>query len=253
MGFYERVSGSRMHSCYIRPGGVSQDIPSGLLEDIYQFSIQYESRLDEVEELLTYNSIWRQRLIGIGRVTKQQALNLGFSGIMLRGSGTSWDLRKMQPYEIYNILEFEIPLGKEGDCYDRYLIRVEEMRQSLSIILQCLNKIPSGLVKGDNLKIAQPGRKNLKNSMESLIEHFKFFTQGYTVPKGGSYMGIEAPKGEFGVFIVSSGNNKPYRCKIKAPGFFHLQSLNLMSKYHLLADAVTIIGTQDIVFGEVDR
>jgi NADH dehydrogenase (ubiquinone) Fe-S protein 2 len=189
----------------------------------------------------------------VGRVTKQQAENLGFSGVMLRGSGTSWDLRKMQPYEIYNILDFEIPLGKEGDCYDRYLIRVEEMRQSIYIILQCLNKASLGLVKVDSFKIIQPHSKNLKNSMESLIEHFKFFTQGYRVPKGGSYMGVEAPKGEFGIFIISSGNNKPYRCKIKAPGFLHLQSLNLMSKYHLLADTVTIIGTQDIVFGEVDR
>jgi NADH:ubiquinone oxidoreductase subunit D len=253
MEFYERVSGARMHSCYIRPGGVIQDIPIDLLEDIYQFCIQYCDRLDEIEELLTYNSIWRQRLIGVGKVTKQQALNRGFSGVMLRGSGVAWDLRKTQPYEIYNTLDFKIPLGKEGDCYDRYLIRVEEMRQSVSIILQCLNRIPSGLVKVSKLKIIQPTRKNLKNSMESLIEHFKFFTQGYNVPKGDSYVGVEAPKGEFGVFIISCGNNKPYRCKIKAPGFLHLQGLNLMSKYHLLADAVTVIGTQDIVFGEVDR
>jgi NADH dehydrogenase I D subunit len=253
MGFYERVSGARMHAAYIRPGGISQDIPVSLLADIHKFTAQFGNRIDEIEELLTYNRIWRDRLINIGNVSKQQALNMGFSGVMLRSSGIPWDLRKSEPYEVYDDLDFKIPIGKRGDCYDRYILRIEEMRQSLNIIDQCLNKMPLGNIKTSNLKITAPSRSNSKKFMESLIHHFKFFSQGYIVPKGDTYLGIEAPKGEFGLYLVSQGSNKPYRCKIKAPGFLHLQGMDFMSRDHLLADVVTIIGTQDIVFGEVDR
>jgi NADH dehydrogenase I D subunit len=253
MGFYERVSGARMHAAYIRPGGVSQDLPLNLLDDIYIFANSFPSRIDEIEELLTTNRIWKQRLVDVGVVTKQDALTWGFSGVMLRGSGIFWDLRKMQPYEIYNTLDFKIPVGSKGDCYDRYLIRIEEMRQSIHIILQCLSKIPSGLVKTDDKKITPPSRKNMKMSMEALIHHFKLYSEGFYVMNDNCYVGVEAPKGEFGVFLVSDGSNRPYRCKIKAPGFAHLQGINFMSKGHYLADVVAIIGTQDIVFGEVDR
>ena len=253
MEFYERVSGARLHSSYIRPGGVAQDIPSGLLDDIYTFSEQFATRLDEVEELLTNNRIWKQRLVDIGVVSAKDALNWGFSGVMLRGSGILWDLRKTQPYEIYDRLEFDIPVGTNGDCYDRYLIRVEEMRQSVRIINQCINQMPEGPIKVDDNKISPPARSNMKQSMESLIHHFKLFTEGFVVPAGETYTAVEAPKGEFGVYLVSNGTNKPYRCKIKAPGFGHLQALDFMSKGHMVADVVTIIGTQDIVFGEVDR
>ena len=253
MEFYERVSGARMHAAYIRPGGVSQDLPKGLLYDIFLFCKQFGSRLDEMEELLTNNRIWRQRLISIGVVTKQNALKWGFSGVLVRGSGIYWDLRKHQPYDIYHLVNFEIPVGKNGDCYDRYLIRIEEMRQSLSIIEQCLNKIPIGVVKLDNQKITPPTRNQMKHSMESLIHHFKLYSEGFYVPPGEAYTAVEAPKGEFGVYLVSDGSNQPYRCKIKAPGFSHLQGLNFMTQGHLLADVVTVIGTQDIVFGEVDR
>lgn len=251
--FYERVSGARMHANYIRPGGVNQDLPLGLLEDIYKFSYQFSSRIDEIEELLTFNRIWKQRLIDIGVVTKEQALNWGFTGVLLRGSGIPWDLRKVQPYEIYSLLDFEIPLGSNGDCYDRYLVRIGEMRQSLSIILQCINKMPEGPVKLSDKKITPPSRMDIKTSMESLIHHFKLYSKGFNVPAGEIYISTEAPKGEFGVFLVADGSNKPYRCKIKAPGFAHLQGLDFMSRGHMLADVVTIIGTQDIVFGEIDR
>jgi NADH dehydrogenase (ubiquinone) Fe-S protein 2 len=253
MSFYERVSGARMHATYIRPGGVSQDIPIGLLDDIYLFCKNFSSRLDEIEELLTNNRIWKQRLVNIGIVSREDALNWGFSGVMLRGSGILWDLRKTQPYEVYKELDFYIPIGSTGDCYDRYLIRVEEMRQSLFIIFQCLNKIPAGLIKTDDRKICPPIRQKMKSSMESLIHHFKLYTEGFSPNIGKTYTGVEAPKGEFGVFLVSNGTNRPYRCKIKAPGFHHLQGLAFMAPGHLLADVVTIIGTQDIVFGEVDR
>ncbi len=253
MEFYERVCGARMHAAYIRPGGVAIDLPIGLCNDIYQWSQQFASRIDEIEELLTNNRIWKQRLVDIGVVTAAQALTWGFSGVMLRGSGINWDLRKTQPYEIYDKLEFDIPLGNKGDCFDRYCIRVEEMRQSLRIIIQCLNKMPNGPVKVDDLKITPPTRHNMKNSMEALIHHFKLYSEGYHVPEGETYTAIEAPKGEFGVYLISNGTNKPYRCKIKAPGFAHLQGLDFMSKGHMIADVVTIIGTQDIVFGEVDR
>jgi len=251
--FYERVSGARIHAAYIRPGGVSLDIPIGLLEDIHQFACQFGTRLDEIEELLTDNRIWKQRLVDIGVVSFQDALNWGFSGVILRGSGVLWDRRKTQPYEVYNDLDFQIPVGTNGDCYDRYLIRVEEIRQSLNIINQCLSLIPEGEIKVDDKKVTPPSRLNLKNSIESLIHHFKYYSEGIVVPAGETFTITEAPKGEFGVFLVSNGTNKPYRCKIRAPGFFHLQGLDFISKGHIVADVVTIIGTQDIVFGEVDR
>ena len=253
MEFYERVSGARMHAAYFRPGGVSMDIPKGLLNDIYIFIKQFSLRIDEIEELLTENRIWKQRLVDVGTVSLKDALDWGFSGVMLRGSGIKWDLRKTQPYDKYKDFNFSIPVGINGDCYDRYLIRILEMRESLKIIEQCLNSIGVGIYKTPDNKITPPSRTDLKTSMESLTHHFKIFTQGFIVEKKETYMASEAPKGEFGVFILSDGSNRPYRCKIKSPGFSHLQSLDYMSKQHLLADVVTIIGTQDIVFGEVDR
>jgi NADH dehydrogenase I D subunit len=253
MEFYERVSGARMHAAYIRPGGVSQDIPIGLLEDIYIFISKFSSRIDEFEELLTENRIWKQRLVNVGVVNYQEALNWSFSGVLLRGSGISWDLRKNQPYEVYDKLDFDIPIGKNGDCYDRYLIRINEMRQSIHIINQCINQIPNGLVKTNDYKLFPPVRSSMKESMEALIHHFKLYSEGFSVPANETYVATEAPKGEFGVFLVSNNTNKPYRCYIRAPGFVHLQGLNFMSKGHMIADVVTIIGTQDIVFGEIDR
>ena len=253
MEFYERVSGARMHAAYFRPGGVHTDLPVGILNDIYLFIQQFNLRLIEIEDLLTENRIWKQRLVDVGTVPINDAYQWGFSGVMLRGSGVKWDLRKSQPYEIYNDLNFDIPIGTNGDCYDRYLIRIFEMRESLKIIEQCLENIPVGTIKTNNNKITPPSRKDLKESMESLIHHFKIYTQGAVIPSGETFIASEAPKGEFGVFLVSNNTNKPYRCKIKAPGFNHLQSLDYMSKGHLIADVVTIIGTQDIVFGEVDR
>jgi len=253
MEFYERVSGARFHAAYIRPGGISQDIPLGLCEDIFHFAEQFSSRVDELEELLTENRIWKQRLVGVGVVTLEQALSWGLTGPLLRSTGYPWDLRKVQPYEIYDKLEFNIPLGKRGDCYDRYCIRIEEMRESLKIILQCLNQMPQGSVRVDDRKISAPSRVEMKTSMESLIHHFKLFSEGYFVPEGDVYAAVEHPKGEFGVSIVSDGSNKPYRCKIKAPGFLHLQALDFMARGHLLADVVAIIGTLDVVFGEIDR
>jgi len=253
MEFYERVSGARMHAAYVRPGGVAQDLPHGLCEDIWRFSQQYASRIDEMEEMLTNNRIWKQRLVDIGVVTADQALDWGFSGVMLRGSGVSWDLRKTQPYDVYGNMIFDVPVGTRGDCYDRYLIRIEEMRQSLRIMMQCINEMPQGLIKIDDRKITPPSRSQMKQSMESLIHHFKHYTEGFTVPAGETYTAVEAPKGEFGVFLVSNGTNKAHRCKIRAPGFAHLQGIDFMSRNHMLADVVTIIGTQDIVFGEVDR
>ena len=253
MEFYERVSGARLHAAYIRPGGVSQDLPLGLLDDIYMFSEQFSTRVDEMEELLTGNRIWKQRLVDIGVVSAKDAKDWGFSGVMLRGSGVSWDLRKTQPYDVYSSIDFDVPVGTNGDCFDRYLIRIEEMRQSLRIISQCINTIPEGPVKSSDAKIVTPSRSQVKNSMESLIHHFKLHTEGFSVPSGETYSATEAPKGEFGVFLISNGSNKPYRCKIKAPGFNHLQALDFMSKGHLVADVVTIIGTQDIVFGEVNK
>lgn len=251
--FYERASGARMHAAYFRPGGVAQDLPLGLCDDIFKFTQSFASRIDEIEEMLTNNRIWKQRLVDIGVVTAKEAQDWGLSGVMLRGSGVNWDIRKAHPYEVYDQVEFDIPVGKNGDCYDRYLIRVEEMRQSLRIIVQCLNQMPNGVIKSDDKKLTPPSRSHMKQSMESLIHHFKLYTEGFNVPAGETYTAIEAPKGEFGVFLVSDGTHKPYRCKIRAPGFAHLQALDFMSKHHMLADVVTIIGTQDIVFGEVDR
>jgi NADH dehydrogenase (ubiquinone) Fe-S protein 2 len=253
MEFYERVSGARLHAAYVRPGGVAQDLPLGFSEDLYRFCGQFASRLDELEEMLTVNRIWKQRLVDVGVVTADQALAWGFSGVMLRGSGVAWDLRRSQPYEVYDRLTFDVPLGTRGDCYDRYLLRVEEMRQSLRLMVQCLNDLPEGLVKAEDRKLCPPSRSQMKQSMESLIHHFKYFTQGVAVPASEVYVGVEAPKGEFGVYLVSDGSARPYRCKIRAPGFAHLQGLDMMSRHHLLADVVTMIGTQDIVFGEVDR
>ena len=253
MEFYERVSGARLHAAYIRPGGVAQDLPLGLSEDIYLFAQQFASRIDEMEEMLTNNRIWKQRLVDIGVVTADNALDWGFSGVMIRGSGIAWDLRKTQPYDVYDRMEFHVPIGTRGDCYDRYLIRVEEMRQSLRIILQCLNQMPQGVIKSDDFKISSPSRSQMKQSMESLIHHFKLYTEGFSVPTSETYTAVEAPKGEFGVYLVNNGSNRPYRCKIRAPGFAHLQGLDFMSRNQMLADVVTIIGTQDIVFGEVDR
>lgn len=253
MEFYERVSGARMHAAYFRPGGVQFDLPAGMLADIYIFVNQFTNKLLEIEEMLNENRIWRQRLVDIGVVTAKDAMDLGFSGVMLRGSGICWDLRKSQPYEIYENLDFNIPVGRTGDCFDRYLIRINEMKQSLSIILQCLELIPYGLIKTNDTKIAAPAKTEIKQSMEALIHHFKIYTNGISIPSNETYIATEAPKGEFGVYLVSNNTNKPYRCKIKSPGFAHLQALNHMAKGHMIADIVAIIGTQDIVFGEIDR
>jgi NADH dehydrogenase (ubiquinone) Fe-S protein 2 len=251
--FYERVSGARMHAAYFRLGGLSKDLPLGLVDDIYMFVKQFNSRLNELEELLTNNRIWQRRLIEVGVLKKSKAIILGFSGVLLRSTGICWDLRICQPYEIYNHIPFQIPIGYIGDCYDRYLIRVQEMRESLKIIYFCLKHLPNGNVRAENIKTINPTRVNLKMSMEALINHFIFFVKGVNLPNLYSYTGIEAPKGEMGVFLDSNGTNKLYRCKIKAPGFTHLQGLNDMVVGHKIADLVTIIGTQDIVFGEIDR
>ncbi|MHC0449507.1 MAG: NADH-quinone oxidoreductase subunit D [Candidatus Lariskella arthropodorum] len=253
MEFYERASGARMHASYIRPGGVASDLPKGLLKDIEHFIKSFHDKIDDIETVLTENRIFKQRLVGIGVVTPKEALDYGFSGPMIRASGVAWDLRRSQPYEIYNELDFKIPVGKNGDCYDRYLVRMEEMRQSIKIIEQCLDKMPEGEIKTQDPKISPPKRSEMKKSMEALINHFKLYTEGYTVPAGETYVAVESPKGEFGVYLVSDGSNRPYRCHIRAPGFAHLQGLDFMSRGHMLADVVTNIGTLDIVFGEVDR
>lgn len=253
MEFYERASGARMHAAYIRPGGVHQDIPIGLMDDIYDFITKYTERLDEVEDLVTDNRIFRDRTIDVGLISAEDALIYGFSGVMLRGSGIKWDLRKAQPYDAYDLVDFDVPVGRTGDCYDRYKIRVEEMRQSIRIIEQCLNQMPEGEISTDDAKCTPPSRAEMKTSMEALIHHFKLFTQGYTVPAGATYTAIEAPKGEFGVYLVSDGSSRPYRCKIKAPGFAHLAAMGKMGNNAFLADIVAIIGTLDVVFGEIDR
>lgn len=253
MEFYERASGARMHAAYIRPGGVSTDIPLGFLDDLHLFAIQFNLRLDEIEEMLTGNRIWKERLVDVGVVSAKNAVEWGFSGVMLRGSGVSWDLRKAQPYEVYSELDFHIPVGNTGDCYDRYLIRIEEMRQSLKIIQDSINMIQEGPVRNNDYKVSPPSRSEMKNSMEAVIHHFKYYTENLILRFGETYVATEAPKGEFGVYLISNNTEKPYRCKIKAPGFAHLQALNDMSKGHMIADVVTIIGTQDIVFGEIDR
>jgi NADH dehydrogenase (ubiquinone) Fe-S protein 2 len=253
MEFYERVSGARMHAAYIRPGGVSLDIPLGILNDIYLFARQFNDRLNEMEELLTDNRIWRQRLEGVALVSAKEAFAWGLSGVLCRGSGIDYDLRRDQPYEIYEHLSFEVPVGSRGDCFDRYFLRMEEMRQSINLISQCLNTIPAGPIKADNLKLVPPSRRQARRSMEALIHHFKHFSSGFNVPASEEYTCSEAPKGEFGVYLAADSTSRPYRCKIKAPGFLHLQAIDFMTKGHLIADVVTAIGTQDIVFGEVDR
>lgn len=253
MEFYERVSGSRMHSNYFRPGGVAQDLPDGLLDDLSVFIDQHPKYIADVETLLNDNRIWKQRLVGIGVVSQRDAMDWGFSGPMLRGSGIAWDLRKSQPYDVYEKMEFDIPVGKNGDCYDRYLVRVEEMYQSLRIMKQAIEQMPSGPIKTQDPKITPPKRSDMKNSMEAMINHFKLYTEGYNVPAGEVYVPVEAPKGEFGIYLYSDGTNKPYRCRIKAPGFAHLQALDFLTKGHLVADVVTVISSLDLVFGEIDR
>ena len=253
MTFYERVSGSRLHANYFRPGGVHKDLPMGLTDDILLFCDSFPNIIDDLESLLTDNRIFKQRNVDIGIVTKQEALDYSFSGVMLRGSGVPWDLRKSQPYECYKDFDFKIPVGKNGDCYDRYLCRMEEMRESTKIIKECIKKMPNGPVKSIDGKITPPKRKDIKTSMEALIHHFKLFSEGYRVPQGEIYACVEAPKGEFGVYLVSDGSNKPYKCKIRAPGFSHLQAMDYLLKGHMLADVPAVLGSLDIVFGEVDR
>ena len=257
MIFYERASGSRMHAAFVRPGGVHQDLTEKLVEDIGKWCDPFLKVCDDLETLLTENRIFKQRNVDIGVVSIETGLAWGFSGVMVRGSGAPWDLRKSQPYECYEELDFDIPIGKNGDCYDRYLIRMEEMRQSTKIMKQCveqlLGKEKSGPVSSLQGKIVPPKRGDMKRSMEALIHHFKLYTEGYHVPAGEVYAAVEAPKGEFGVYLVSDGSNKPYRCRIRAPGFAHLQAMDFMCRGHMLADVSAILGSLDIVFGEVDR
>jgi len=253
MIFYERVSGARMHAAYFRPGGVHQDMPAGLDEDVRSFCESFPKVIDDIEGLLTKNRIFKQRNVDIGVVGADDAMDWGFSGVMLRGSGVPWDLRKSQPYDSYEKMEFDVPVGKNGDCYDRYLCRIEEMRQSVRIMRQSLDEMPEGPVVTSDRKVAPPPRSEMKRSMEALIHHFKLYTEGYRVPAGEAYAAVEAPKGEFAVYLVSDGSNTPYRCKIRAPGFAHLQSFDFMARGHMLADTVAILGSQDIVFGEIDR
>ena len=253
MGFCERVSGARMHMNYFRVGGVAQDMPDGLAEDILAWTEKFPQMIDDIETLLTENRIFKQRTVDIGIVSPEQALDWGFTGPNLRASGFAWDLRKSQPYEVYHKMDFDIPVGKHGDCYDRYLIRMHEMRESVKIMRQCIKDMPEGPVRTDDRKVTPPPREEMKTSMEALIHHFKLYTEGFHVPAGETYTAVEAPKGEFAVYLVSDGSNKPYRCKIRAPGFAHLQAMEMMSKGHMLADAVAVIGSIDVVFGEIDR
>ena len=253
MEFYERVSGARLHAAYYRAGGVHQDLPAGLLDDVMKWADEFPKILDDMSNLLDGNRIFKQRLVDIGTVTAAEAVDWGFTGPMLRASGLAWDLRKAQPYDAYAEMDFDIPIGKNGDCYDRYLVRMEEMRQSLRIIRQCCEKMPSGAHVNQDHKVTPPVRGEMKRSMEALIHHFKLYTEGYHVPAGETYTAVEAPKGEFGVYLVADGSNRPYRCKIRAPGFPHLQAMEFCSKGHMLADSVAILGSMDIVFGEIDR
>jgi NADH-quinone oxidoreductase subunit D len=255
MSFYEQVSGARMHANYYRFGGVNRDLPEGLGERIAAWIDRFVPTFDDMDDLLTENRIFKQRTVDIGRVSPEDAIRWGFSGPMLRASGVPWDLRKAQPYAVYDRMDFEIPVGKNGDCYDRYLVRIEEFRQSNRIIKQCIDWLRAnpGPVMTDNHKVAPPSRLEMKEGMEQLIHHFKLVTEGMHVPEGETYAAVEAPKGEFGIYLVSDGANKPYRLKIRAPGFAHLSALDEMARGHMIADAVAIIGTQDIVFGEVDR
>src|SRR5262249_51510377 len=251
--FYDGVGGARRHAAYYRPGGVHQDLPAGLLDDVAKWAEKFPEILDNVEGLLTENRIFKQRLVDIGKISAADAMDWGFTGPMLRGSGVPWDLRKAQPYMVYDRMKFDIPIGKNGDCYDRYLVRMEEMRQSLRIIKQCVAEMPDGLHCSNDRKVTPPRRADMKRSMEALIHHFKLYTEGFHVPAGETYTAIEAPKGEFGVYLVSDGSNRPYRCKIRAPAFAHLHAMDFMSRGHMLADSVAILGSMDIVFGEVDR
>jgi NADH-quinone oxidoreductase subunit D len=257
MVFYERACGARMHSAYFRPGGVHQDIPHELVEDIGKWCDPFLKILDDIEGLLTNNRIFKQRNVDIGVVSLEDAWSWGFSGVMVRGSGAAWDLRRSQPYECYNDMEFDIAIGKNGDCYDRYLIRMIEMRQSVRIMKQCVNRLLGdakvGPVSSIDGKVVPPKRGEMKRSMEALIHHFKLYTEGYHVPAGEVYAAVEAPKGEFGVYVVADGSNKPYRCKIRAPGYAHLQAMDFLCKGHMLADVTAVLGSLDIVFGEVDR
>ncbi|HLO76480.1 MAG TPA: NADH-quinone oxidoreductase subunit D [Magnetospirillum sp.] len=253
MEFYERACGARLHANYFRIGGVAFDLPPGLLEDIAAWCDQFPKVIDDIETLVTENRIFKQRTVDIGTVTPEQALDWGFTGPNLRASGFAWDLRKSQPYDVYDRMDFDIPVGKHGDCYDRYLIRVIEMRESLKIMKQCIAQMPGGAVRAENRKVTPPPRAEMKRSMEALIHHFKLFTEGFHVPAGEIYAAVEAPKGEFAVYLVADGTNKPYRCKIRPPGYVHLQALDMMSKGHMLADVVANIGSIDIVFGEIDR
>ena len=253
MEFCERASGARLHMAYFRPGGVAQDIPQELLDDIGKWADEYPQMIDDLESLLTENRIFKQRTVDIGVVSADQANDWAFTGPNLRASGVAWDLRKSQPYDAYAKMDFDVPIGKHGDCYDRYLVRMYEMRESIKIIKQCVNEMPAGPAAVDDNKFAPPPRESMKRSMESLIHHFKLYTEGYHVPAGETYTVVEAPKGEFGVYLISDGTNKPYRCKIRAPGFAHLQALDMMSTGHMLADIVANIGSLDVVFGEIDR
>ena len=257
MGFYERASGARMHANYFRVGGVHQDLPPKLIDDIWEFCDPFLKVCDDLEILLTENRIFKQRNVEIGVVRLEDAWAWGFSGVMVRGSGAAWDLRKAQPYECYSELDFDIPVGKHGDCYDRYLVRMEEMRQSVRIIKQCVERLRSpegqGSVIAEDQHVVRPQRPVMKRSMEAMIEHFKLYTEGFRVPKGVVYAAVEAPTGEFGVYLVSDGANRPYKCKIRAPSFAHLQAMDFLSRGHMLADVSAIIGSLDIVFGEIDR
>jgi NADH-quinone oxidoreductase subunit D len=253
MEFYERVSGARMHANYFRPGGVHQDLPEGLLQDIWNYTENFPKFLGDITGLLNDNPIFKQRTVDIGVVSKEDAIAWGFTGPMLRASNVAWDLRKAQPYDVYDEVEFDIPVGLTGDCYARYLVRVEEMRQSNKIVRQCIQQMPEGPIKINDRKISPPPRAEMKRSMEAIIHHFKLYTEGYHVPAGETYTAVEAPKGEFAVYLVSDGSNKPYRCKIRAPGFPHLQATDMMCKGHMLADTVAIVGSMDVVFGEIDR
>ena len=253
LDFYEEVSGSRFHANYFRAGGVHQDLPEGLLEKINDFCISFPKVVDDMETLLTENRIFKQRNVDIGKISKEEAVDNGFSGFVLRASGVPWDLRRSQPYDSYEDFDFKVPIGKNGDCYDRYLCQMDEMRESVKIMTQCINNMPSGEVINRDTKIAPPKRAEMKESMEAIIHHFKFFTEGFHVPEGEIYTAVEAPKGEFGVYLISDNTSRPYRCKIRAPGFAHLQAFNLLSKGHLLADVPAILGSLAIVFGEVDR
>jgi NADH-quinone oxidoreductase subunit D len=253
MEFYERASGARLHANYFRPGGVHMDLPPRLVDDILAFCETFPKTIDDIERLLTENRIFRQRTVNIGIISATDAADWGLSGPMLRGSGVAWDLRRAQPYDVYDQIEFDLPIGKNGDCFDRYLVRIEEMRQSVRIIRQALAQMPAGPIKINDHKVAPPPRAVMKQSMEALIHHFKLYTEGYHVPAGETYTAVEAPKGEFGVYLVADGTNRPYRCKIRAPGFAFLQATEFMCRGHMLADLVAIVGSMDIVFGEIDR